>query len=142
MARPERRCLILADGWYEWLRTEIAKGRPLPFRYVVDDGAPFAFAGLWTNARIDGEWMSSATIVTTAANAFCSPIHDRMPCVLADREAELAWLSADVDAAGAQELLEPLPDDRCGASPANVAVNRAGVEGAELLRPDPAAPAP
>ena len=55
MARPERHCLVLADGWYEWLKAEKKGGERMPFRYTVDDGGPFAFAGLWRRSRIDGE---------------------------------------------------------------------------------------
>jgi putative SOS response-associated peptidase YedK len=133
LARPERRCLVIADGWYEWLRPETPKGDRVPFRYTVDGGAPFAFAGLWSWAKIDGEWLASATILTTTANAVCAPVHDRMPCVLAGPDAEAAWLSPDVDVPAALDLLEPLADSRCGATPANPAVNKAGVEGPELL---------
>lgn len=124
--RAERRCLVVADGWYEWLRPEDRKGPRIPFHYRVDGGEPFAFAGLW-----DGR--ESACILTTDANGVCRPVHDRMPCVLAGPDEEAAWLSGDVDAAGAVELLGPLPDERVTAVPANPAVNKAGVEGAELL---------
>lgn len=79
--------------------------------------------------RLDDRWLVSATILTTTANAICRPVHDRMPCVLADREAEAAWLAADVDASAALELLEPVADPRCSAAPANPVVGRAGVEG-------------
>jgi putative SOS response-associated peptidase YedK len=121
------RCLVLADGWYEWLKEE-RKGAPrLPFRYTVDGGAPFAFAGLY-----DG---TGAAILTTAANAVCAPVHDRMPVVLPDPEAEATWLSGDVDVDAALELLVPLEDARVSVAPANPAVNKAGVEGPELLTP-------
>jgi putative SOS response-associated peptidase YedK len=115
------RCLVLADGWYEWLREERKGGKRIPFRYTVDDGAPFAFAGLTDGA--------GAAILTTSANAVCAPIHDRMPCVLADPDAEAAWLSGEM---GCEEL-GPLPDARVTPAPANPAVNKAGVEGFELL---------
>jgi putative SOS response-associated peptidase YedK len=133
LARPERRCLVLADGWYEWLKPETPKGDRVPFRYTVDGGAPFAFAGLWGWAKIDEEWIASATILTTTANGVCRPVHDRMPCVLVGPEAEAAWLAADVDVPAALDLLTPLEDARTSAAPANPAVNKAGVEGPELL---------
>jgi putative SOS response-associated peptidase YedK len=127
------RCLVLADGWYEWLKQE-RKGAPrLPFRYTVDGGAPFAFAGLY-----DG---TGAAILTTEANEICRPIHDRMPVVLEGPEAEAAWLSGDVGVQEALEFLVPLANDRVSVAPANPAVNRAGVEGPELLTPPEAAPA-
>jgi putative SOS response-associated peptidase YedK len=135
MERADRRCLVIADGWYEWLRPE-RKGQPrVPFRYTVDGGAPFAFAGLWDARRVAGERVDSATILTTGANAVCAPVHDRMPCVLAGPEEEAAWLSGELDVATLGELLAPLDPARCGAEPANPAVNKAGVEGRELLTP-------
>jgi len=121
------RCLVLADGWYEWLKEE-RKGAPkLPFRYTIDGGVPFAFAGVY-----DG---TGAAILTTEANEICAPIHDRMPVVLEGPEAEAAWLSGEVDVAAAGELLVPLPSSRVSVAPANPAVNKAGVEGPELLTP-------
>lgn len=133
LARGARRCLIPADGWYEWLKPEQPKGPRVPFRYEVDGGAPFAFAGLWSEVTVGGRDVASATLFTTAANAVCAPVHDRMPVVLADPDAEAAWLSGDVDGAAAAELLLPLAAERTTAAPANPKVNRAGVEGAELL---------
>lgn len=129
MERPERRCLVVADGWYEWLRPEDRKAPRVPFRYTVDGGAPFAFAGLWDPGRDE----PSACLLTTDANAVCRPVHDRMPCVLGGPDEESAWLSSAVDGAAAAALLGPLPDDRVQAAPANPAVNRAGVEGPELI---------
>jgi putative SOS response-associated peptidase YedK len=126
-----KRCLVLADGWYEWLKSEDKKSPRIPFRYTVDGGALFAFAGLY-----DG---TGAAILTGPANEVCAPVHDRMPCVLADPDAEAAWLSRDVPVAAAAELLGPLPSDRVSVAPANPAVNKAGVEGLELLTA-PAAP--
>ena len=135
-ARPERRCLVLADGWYEWLRSESPKQPRVPFRYTVDRGEPFAFAGLWGRRRIGGELIASATILTTRANGVCAPVHDRMPCVLAGPAEEAAWLAGADD----PELLAPCADERVTAAPANPAVNRAGVEGPELLQPPPPEP--
>jgi putative SOS response-associated peptidase YedK len=133
IAGADGRCLVLADGWYEWLRPERPKGERVPFRYTIDGGGPFAFAGLWDESRVGGERIASVTVLTTRANAVCAAVHDRMPCVLDSPEAEAAWLSPDVDAEAALELLAPAAAERTAATPANPAVNRAGVEGAELL---------
>jgi putative SOS response-associated peptidase YedK len=119
------RCLVLADGWYEWMKEERASAPKLPFRYTVDDGGPFAFAGVY-----DG---TGAAILTTAANEICAPIHDRMPVVLDGPEAEAAWLGDEADAA--IELLTALASSRISVAAANPAVNKAGVEGRELLTP-------
>ena len=135
--RPERRCLVLADGWYEWLKAEKKGGERIPFRYTVDGGVPFAFAGLWGRRRVGSELVHSALILTTAANAVSAPVHDRMPCVLAGPEEEAAWLAGESDG-----LLGPLADERTAVAPANPAVNKAGVEGPELLVvPEPEPPA-
>jgi putative SOS response-associated peptidase YedK len=142
MERADRRCLVVADGWYEWLRSERPKEPRIPFHYKVDGGELFAFAGLWRRTWVAGEEVLSAAILTTTANEVCAPVHDRMPCVVPDREAEAAWLSAEVDGEAALEFLLPLVSQRVTVAPANPAVNKAGVEGAELLvAPKDAAPA-
>jgi putative SOS response-associated peptidase YedK len=132
LGRPERRCLVIADGWYEWLRSEKKSEPRVPFHYRVDGGELFAFAGLCDVAKIDGEWVPSATILTTTANEVCAPVHDRMPVVLAGPDEEAAWLEGESDG-----LLGPLDAGRTAVAPANPAVNKAGVEGEELLKPPP-----
>jgi putative SOS response-associated peptidase YedK len=123
--RAGGRVLVLADGWYEWLKSETRKGDRVPFRYTVDGGGPFAFAGV-----TDG---TGVVILTCDANEICAPVHDRMPVVLAGPEEEAAWLDGDLG--DAPDLLLPLPSARVEVAPANPAVNRAGVEGPELLVP-------
>jgi putative SOS response-associated peptidase YedK len=135
MAEPGHRCLVLADGWYEWLKAE-HKGRArIPFRYTVDAGALFAFPGLWDERRVAGERVGSVTLLTTRANAVAAPVHDRMPVVLAGPDEEAAWLGDEVDPAALAEVLVPLAAERTAVTPANPAVNKAGVEGPELLVP-------
>ena len=135
VGRPERRCLVVADGWYEWLRSENPKQPRVPFRYTVDGGELFAFAGLFGWTKIGEDFIASATILTTRANEVCLPVHDRMPVVLAGPDEEAAWL-AGADA----ELFAPFAAARTTARPANPAVNRAGVEGPELIDPPPPEP--
>lgn len=83
VARPERRCLILADGFYEWMRSEDPKTPRQPFRFTLADGQPFAFAGL--------ETFGECTILTCAPNALVGRLHDRMPVIL-DPSHELLWI--------------------------------------------------
>jgi putative SOS response-associated peptidase YedK len=131
-AFQRRRCLVPATGFYEW------SGPPKqrqPHVFTLAGGRPFAFAGLWDEDRVGAERVASAAILTTAANEVCAPVHDRMPVVLSGPEAEAAWLSEDVEPEAAMELLAPLESARVSVAPANPAVNKAGVEGEELLTP-------
>jgi putative SOS response-associated peptidase YedK len=111
-ALKTRRCLIVADGFYEW-RANPARpsGRKQPFHITRADGAPFAFAGLWASWHGDGdEALRSCTIITTEANDLLRDIHDRMPVILPDQDAEEAWLDHGTPPPLLQELLAPLPD--------------------------------
>jgi putative SOS response-associated peptidase YedK len=137
IGKGSRRALQIADGYYEWLKPE-ARGEPRqPFLFRVDDGVPFAFAALWTPAKIDGSWIESVVLMTcdSASNRVAAAIHDRMPVVLADRAAQEAWLDHRLDAEEALELCGPLAGSRLSAAPANPAVNKPGAadEGPELL---------
>jgi len=104
-----RRCLIPADGFYEW-KTE--RGRKQPYRIALEGGAPFAFAGLWERWEGSGEAgaVESCTIVTTEANARLKAIHHRMPVILAPGAYE-AWLDPATPGAEAQALLRPAPSE-------------------------------
>jgi putative SOS response-associated peptidase YedK len=84
-----RRCLVLADGFYEWRKE--GKQR-IPLYFSQKSGEPMAFAGLWENWKSpDGDWIRSCTILTTAANSFIEPVHNRMPVILSS-ETEPLWL--------------------------------------------------
>jgi len=129
-----RRALLPADGFYEWLRGEDPKQPRLPFRFTVDEGAPFALAALWTPGWHDGERVASATILTCRANGVVGRLHDRMPVILPDRASELAWLAAEVDGRAALTMCVPLDDERMSVRAANPRVNKSGgPEGPELL---------
>jgi putative SOS response-associated peptidase YedK len=137
--RGARRALQLADGYYEWLKPE-KRGEPRqPFHFKVDGGIPFAFAALWTPARVEGRWLHSISLLTcdAAPNRVAAAIHDRMPVILADRESQLAWLDHALGAEEALALCGPLPASRLSAHPANPAVNKVDPdrEGPELLVP-------
>jgi putative SOS response-associated peptidase YedK len=134
LADADRRALLPADGFYEWLAPEDRRQPRVPFRFTLAEGGPFAFAGLWTPGRLNGERIESATMLTTTANAVVAPVHDRMPVILAGPESEAAWLSGELDMAAAKALCVPLPAERMVATPANPLVNKAGGdEGPELL---------
>jgi putative SOS response-associated peptidase YedK len=142
IATAARRALLPADGFYEWLRSEDRRQPRQPFRFTVDDGRPFALAGLWTPAWLGGRELATVTILTCPANDVVARLHDRMPVILPDRASELAWLDPAVDAGAATAMCLPLPSGRLHAAPANPAVNRTGKdrpEGPELLRPPPVA---
>ena len=129
------RCLVIADGWYEWQRAEDPRQPRQPFLHRLEGGAPFAFAGLWCTARPkDAEApLTSCTIVTTAANRDAARLHDRMPAVLAGAEERAAWLDPSVDVDGATDLVRPLPDGMLEIAPASIEVNRAGTDQLSLL---------
>jgi putative SOS response-associated peptidase YedK len=134
----QRRALMLADGYFEWLKPE-RRGEPRqPFHFQVDGGELFAFAALWTPARIAGEHIESAVMLTcgVAGNPVAAAIHDRMPVILADREARRAWLDPALGAEDVLELCRPLEPSRLSAHPANPALNKPGAaaEEPELLR--------
>ena len=136
LGSADRRALLLADGFYEWLRSEDRKQPRVPFRFTLEDGAPFAFAGLWTPGTLDGEPIETATMLTTNANSLVAAVHDRMPVILRGPDAERAWLSPELDALAAKALCVPLPADQMTVTPANPLVNKAGSdipEGPELL---------
>jgi putative SOS response-associated peptidase YedK len=132
--QAKHRCLILADGYYEWQKPEDPKQPRRPFHFSLEDGEPFCFAGLWTRwSAPDGELVPSCTIFTCEANDLARPIHERMPVILTDAEAWKAWLDPGVDAAAACELLTPLIAERMIVRPANSVVNSARHEGPGCL---------
>jgi putative SOS response-associated peptidase YedK len=133
-----RRCLIPADGFYEW-KTEGERRRP--FAIVPNAGGPIAFAGLWeTWTGPNGEEVETAAIVTTRANRALMPMHDRMPVVLTPEAYDL-WLDCrSVDAQTAAALLVPAPDDFFKAYEVSPAVNRTANDAPELLLPASEAP--
>jgi hypothetical protein len=127
-----RRCLIVADGFYEW---QARAGRSkLPWRVTRSDGAPFAFAGLWSVWHGEGdEALRTCTIVTTAANAVLSDVHDRMPVMLRDQAEEEAWLDHATPPAALAELLVPLPDAMTARRAVGPAVSDARYDGPDCL---------
>ena len=133
------RCLIPADGFYEWQQVAGEK-RKQPFHITRADGELFAFAGLWSVwHRGAPEELRSCTIITTAANAAVAPIHDRMPVILPPQAEEL-WLARDAPLDALQALLTGIPAEQMALRPVGPAVNDARYDGPECLF-DPPPPA-
>jgi putative SOS response-associated peptidase YedK len=128
------RCLILADGFYEWRLDP--DGRKRPVRYTLADGEPFGFAGLWTGWRdpASGEQLRSCTIITTSANELVAPVHDRMPVIL-PRGVEQQWLDRDVAPAEALALLQPYPAEQMLSAEASMLVNAVANDDLRLFDP-------
>lgn len=136
-AFKRRRCLILADGFYEWQRVEHQKQKQ-PFYFHLQDHQPFAFAGLWEHWQgPDGETVESCTILTTQANDLLLPIHDRMPVILPSETYDL-WLDPSVpQPERLQPLLAPYPEVAMVAYPVSTLVNRPTHETPECIQPLP-----
>jgi putative SOS response-associated peptidase YedK len=132
-ALKRRRCLVVADGFYEWKKIGAAKQ---PIYLTLADGRPFAFAGLWEVWRApDEKLIKTCTIITTEPNELVAEIHNRMPAILAP-EAYDEWLTpGDLDAAQALPLLGPYPAERMRAVPVSTQVNSPGVDHAQLVLP-------
>lgn len=120
-----RRCLIPADGFYEWL----AEGkRKKPYYFHRPDRKPFAFAGLWERKDRNGDGpLETCTIITTTANKLTEPYHDRMPVIIPQKLIS-RWLSLKTDAASLTELLSPVPDDFLTVDPVSTIVNSPKVD--------------
>jgi len=120
-ALRRRRCLVPADGYYEWQRVG---ARRQPWLVQLRDPAPLCFAGLWESQREgDDEVLLTFTIITTEANSLSAPIHSRMPAIIAPADYG-AWLAtACIDPGSATALLKPFPDHAMSARPVTTWVN-------------------
>jgi putative SOS response-associated peptidase YedK len=130
----QRRCLIPAEGFYEW--RALAGGKQ-PYLIRRDDGAPFTMAGLWETwqDKDSGEEIRSCTIIVTDANDLIRPLHDRMPVILAE-ESHAEWLDPDhADAEALRALLVPADSGGWTRYPVSKSVNSPRNDGAELLEP-------
>jgi len=131
-ALRRRRCLVPADGFYEWQRTE---GRKQPYHMRRRDGAPFAFAGLWERWEGADGAIESCALLTTNSNELMRPIHDRMPVILDPADFEL-WLDPHMqDLEMLQGLLRPYPAEAMIAYPVRPVVNNARNDGPQCVLP-------
>ncbi len=131
-----RRCLIPADGFYEWQRN--GKTRQ-PYYFQMKDEVAFAFAGLWDSWRNPGNEFSSAavtscSIITTSPNELLATIHDRMPVILSPEDYD-RWLREDARPDELKELLAPFPAGEMKSFPVSAEVNHARAEGPQLVEP-------
>lgn len=131
-AFKRRRCLIPADGFYEWQKLDPAGKQKQPFHVTMKDGSPFAFAGLWEFWQSPDGPVESCTVITTEPNELMESIHNRMPVIL-PREKYSAWL--DLGNADAQSLLVPFPADQMAATKVGKAVGNVKNQGPELMTP-------
>ena len=125
-----RRCLILADGFYEWRRTGRARQA---FYFQMRDEAVFAFAGIWDRWKNGQTTVTTCAIVTTRANELLSSVHDRMPVILRPEVYE-AWLNPEVSSQELKKLLEPFPSDEMKSHPVSSQVNYADTDTEDLIK--------
>ncbi len=136
-ALRKHRCLIPADGFYEWTLVPGAGKQPL--HIGMKDGSPFAFAGLTERwLAPSGDALDTCTIVTTQANALLSPLHDRMPVIVSPAD-YARWLDTDVD--DVADILAPYPAPAMRYFPVSTRVNAVRNDDASLIEPaDPLQP--
>jgi putative SOS response-associated peptidase YedK len=138
-ALKRRRCLVPADGFYEWKRTGSSKQ---PYYIRLRSQEPFAFAGLWeTWSAPDGSEIESCTVITTSPNELMANLHDRMPVILPPEDYE-QWLGTGKDADAKEieqlrHLIRPFDAEQMEAYPVSTRVNSPMNEGAGLIAPLP-----
>jgi putative SOS response-associated peptidase YedK len=128
----KRRCLVLADGFYEWRKTADGK---IPTRFTLKSGEPFAFAGLWELwNNPEGELVRTFTILTTTPNELVEPVHNRMPVLLLP-EHEKIWLNNDADQEDWLKVLKPYPADLMTSYAVSNRINSPGNDDPSLIQP-------
>ncbi|HEY4842775.1 MAG TPA: SOS response-associated peptidase [Terriglobales bacterium] len=132
-AMKSRRCLVPADGFYEWVRTEKTKQ---PFCFAVNEGQVFAFAGLWDRWKDpSSNWIKTCSILTTTPNAVTAPVHDRMPVIL-DPDCYDLWLDPGMQNMRAVcDLLKPYDAKSMRSYPVSTRINNVANEDEECSTP-------
>lgn len=123
------RCLILADGFFEWKSSGKKKQ---PFRFTLNTDDAFAFAGLWDSWETEDDIVNSFTIITSPANTLVSEVHDRMPVIL-KKEDEMNWLNNNLSDKDIQELLKPYDPNRMCSYASHRSVNSPSTDTAECI---------
>ena len=128
-----RRCLIPADGFYEWKRTTTSKQ---PFCFEVNGGELFAFAGLWDGWKnAEGQWVRTCSILTTTPNALTASVHDRMPVILHPESYDV-WLDPVMnDVQVISEFLKPYDANLMRSYPVGTRINHVGNDDEDCSRP-------
>jgi putative SOS response-associated peptidase YedK len=131
-AFKKRRCLVLANGFYEWRKEGNKK---IPYRFTLKSERPFAFAGLWEKWDKHGDSMYTCTIITTKANELVKEVHERMPVIL-PKEWEEVWLDPAIDDTEyLKSLLRPYPAEEMKMYEVSTAVNSAKNDVEECVKP-------
>ncbi len=134
-ALASRRCLVPADGFYEW--KQLGKKTRIPYRIVLKNSGLFSFAGLWEEYEDDqGEMVHTFTIITTEANSAMKSIHDRMPVILPSQN-EKIWLDNNLSTNDLLELLKPLPSEEIQLFTVSHLVNSVQNDSPALVKPAP-----
>lgn len=129
----KRRCLIIADGFYEWKKISGEK-RKIPYFIKMKSGEPFVFAGLWDKWKSpDQELITSATIITTSPNSDIKEIHNRMPVIVLPED-RTRWLSEEINTNHLQHLLIPYPDNELLAYEVSLAVNNPSNDDVSIIQ--------
>ncbi len=128
----EQRCLILADGFYEWKKVNSKTKQP--FRFEMKSKEPFAFAGLYQYEEIDGQKIPHTVIITTEPNDLVEEVHDRMPAILTPANEE-DWLNPDIDADKAIKMLKPYPKKEMVSYPISTLINKPSNDLEDVIRP-------
>jgi len=138
-ALKSRRCLIPADGFYEWKRDGKSKQ---PYCFEVNKGELFAFAGLWDRWKDPtGQWIKTCSILTTTPNAVTAPVHDRMPVIL-DPDGYELWLDPGMtNLAAASDLLKPFDARLMRSFPVSSRINSVANDDEECAAPVESVPA-
>lgn len=136
-ALRQRRCLVPADGFYDW--KNVSKKGVVPYRFVLEGQKTFAFAGVWEEYEDDEEGMVyTFSIITTEANAITREMSPNMPAIIA-REDEKKWLNNDLNVDECTKLLKPFPAQMMNSFTVSSLLNNLENDKPELLRPAPAA---
>jgi putative SOS response-associated peptidase YedK len=137
-AIKKRRCLVPADGFYEWKKIPKKNKGDAPWLFQVKDGKPFAFAGIWERWEKGDKPIESVAILTTKPNELMAPLHDRLPVILSPVDYN-AWLDPAMnDPAILTYMYEPFPASEMTMTRASAYVNKAGNEGPQCLETEAA----